>query len=210
MPVLFPDFTDSFVYNNGAYTSLNYPGAATTYAAGINDSGQISGYYQPVSSGDSFGFFDDAGTFTSIEAPGTYQTFVLGLNNLGVVVGYGSPTDGNSAVSFLWQAGQFTLIDPGDSNPEPVAINNNGQLVGVHFPSGERHGFLATPVSSPALQFVPVVPCRLVDTRHTGGPIQAGTSRSFTVPQLGGCDIPSGAAAYSLNVTVVPPGRLGT
>ncbi len=199
----------SFVYNNGGYTSFGYRGAAVTYGVGINDSGETSGYYQPTSSGDSFGFFDDGGTFTSIEAPGTYQTFALGLNNLGVVVGYGSPTDGNSAVSFLWQAGQFTLIYPGDSNPMPYAINNNGQIVGQYAPSGVHHGFLGTPTSSPALQFVPVIPCRLIDTRHTGGAIQGSTSRSFAITQLGGCDIPSAAAAYSLNVTAVPHGPLG-
>jgi hypothetical protein len=59
------------------------------------------------------------------------------------------------------------------------------------------------------IQLTPVTPCRLVDTRQTGGPIQAGTSRSFTVSQLGGCNIPTTAAAYSLNVTAVPHGRLG-
>jgi uncharacterized repeat protein (TIGR03803 family) len=59
------------------------------------------------------------------------------------------------------------------------------------------------------LQLTAVTPCRLVDTRQTGGPIQGGTSRSFTVPQLGSCNIPAAAAVYSLNVTVVPHGHLG-
>ena len=54
-----------------------------------------------------------------------------------------------------------------------------------------------------------VTPCRLVDTRTTGGPIAAGTARDFAVPQLGGCNIPNTAVAYSLNVTAVPSGRLG-
>ena len=54
------------------------------------------------------------------------------------------------------------------------------------------------------IQFTPVTPCRLVDTRQTHDPIQGGTSQSYILPQLGGCDIPSTAAAYSLNVTVVP------
>jgi len=58
-------------------------------------------------------------------------------------------------------------------------------------------------------QLTAITPCRLVDTRQTGGPIQAGTSRDFPVPQLGGCNIPASAAAYSLNVTVVPPAPLG-
>jgi YVTN family beta-propeller protein len=63
-----------------------------------------------------------------------------------------------------------------------------------------------------ALQFVPVTPCRLVDTRsdHGGsGPIQGGTSQSFPIPQEGGCNIPDSATAYSLNVTVVPASVLG-
>jgi len=63
-----------------------------------------------------------------------------------------------------------------------------------------------------ALQFVPVTPCRLVDTRPGqggNGPIPAGTSEDFPIPQLGGCNIPDTAAAYSLNVSVVPASILG-
>jgi len=56
-----------------------------------------------------------------------------------------------------------------------------------------------------AFQFVPVTPCRLVDTRQRGQqPIQGGTTRNFLISQLGGCGIPNNAAAYSLNVTIVP------
>ena len=73
--------------------------------------------------------------------------------------------------------------------------------------------FEANPISaSSALRFVPVVPCRLVDTRNAAGPlggpsIAAGGTRSFTIP--GTCNIPSTALAYSLNLTVVPHGTLG-
>jgi hypothetical protein len=59
-----------------------------------------------------------------------------------------------------------------------------------------------------AWQFTPVTPCRLIDTR-SGDPIQGGTSQSFDLPQLGGCNIPASATAYSLNVTVSPHGSLG-
>jgi len=64
-----------------------------------------------------------------------------------------------------------------------------------------------------ALQFVPITPCRVVDTRGPSGPfggpsLQAGVPRSFTIPS-GPCPgIPSNAAAYSLNVTAVPQGSL--
>ena len=61
---------------------------------------------------------------------------------------------------------------------------------------------------SDPLQFIPVTACRVVDTRGPDGtfggpPIQGGTHRSFPIPQGAG-DIPSTAAAYSLNVRVIP------
>ena len=59
-------------------------------------------------------------------------------------------------------------------------------------------------IFSQAQQFVAATPCRLIDTRLTGGPIPGGTFRSFPIPQEGGCNIPTTAAAYSLNVSVVP------
>ncbi len=60
--------------------------------------------------------------------------------------------------------------------------------------------------------FVPIAPCRLINTRLPNGPfggpfLAANSTRSFTVPN-GGCSIPSNAVAYSLNITVVPPGTL--
>lgn len=62
------------------------------------------------------------------------------------------------------------------------------------------------------LGFVPVTPCRVVDTRNPtgqGGPfVQGGFTRVISVPGIT-CNIPSTAQAFSLNVTVVPHGSLG-
>ena len=60
--------------------------------------------------------------------------------------------------------------------------------------------------------FVPVTPCRVVDTRQAndtfGGPMLAGDStRTFPITQ-GGCGIPSNAIGFSFVLTVVPPGSL--
>jgi uncharacterized repeat protein (TIGR03803 family) len=63
-----------------------------------------------------------------------------------------------------------------------------------------------------ALQFVTVTPCRLVDTRPQNGgsgPIPGGTFQDFPISGAPNCGIPASAAAYSLNVTVVPQGSLG-
>ena len=73
--------------------------------------------------------------------------------------------------------------------------------------------FSSTPpvVGSP-LRFVPVTPCRVVDTRNPvgplGGPSLSAGSRDFPIPSSS-CGIPATALAYSMNVTVVPHGNLG-
>ncbi len=64
-----------------------------------------------------------------------------------------------------------------------------------------------------ALRFVPLAPCRIADTRDPAGPfggpaIAAGQSRDFVIPNSA-CDVPSSAAAYSLNITAVPHSYLG-
>jgi len=67
-------------------------------------------------------------------------------------------------------------------------------------------------VNAPTL-FMPMVPCRIADTRKTvgafGGPaITGGSSRDFAIPDSA-CGIPPNATAYSLNVAVVPAHTLG-
>jgi len=83
----------------------------------------------------------------------------------------------------------------------------DGNLYGTTY-SGGANGLgtvykFTGPTPRPAA-LVPVPPCRVFDTRGSS-PIQGGTWGTFTVPQLGGCNIPSSAIAYSLNVTLVPP-----
>jgi hypothetical protein len=72
---------------------------------------------------------------------------------------------------------------------------------------------LVLTLSAQSLSFVPITPCRVADTRNPagafGGPtMSAGEIRNFVIPNSL-CNIPSTAAAYALNVTVVPHGSLG-
>ena len=76
-------------------------------------------------------------------------------------------------------------------------------------PAGCGTIFSLSGLSPTPNQFVPLVPCRLVDTRsgNGGGPIQGGTFAIFNLPQLSqsqSCGDLSAATAYSLNVTLVP------
>ncbi len=74
------------------------------------------------------------------------------------------------------------------------------------------NGYFGQPGNPGALSFYPVAPCRVADTRNAAGPfggpkLDARATRSFAIP-AGACNIPTTAAAYSMNVTVVPDGQL--
>ncbi len=95
-------------------------------------------------------------------------------------------------------------------NPYALAMDSTMNRVYVANLYSNTVSVIAGAQSSLALQFVPVSPCRLVDTRLSNGPfggpsISGGTSRDFIIPQNVTCSIPATAAAYALNVTLVPP-----
>jgi hypothetical protein len=78
---------------------------------------------------------------------------------------------------------------------------------------GVTVGSAGAQASATELKFIPVMPCRIADTRNAtgafGGPeLAAGVMRTFDVPQSA-CGIPATAVAYSLNATVVPIQSLG-
>ncbi len=113
-----------------------------------------------------------------------------------------------------------TVLDGATNTTTPIAVGDfpsaaavNSVTDQIYVPNQEDYqttnGTVSVIGGATKLQLVNVTPCRLVDTRSSGGPITGGTSRNFPVPQLGGCNIPTTAAAYSLNVTAVPNGTLG-
>ncbi len=108
-------------------------------------------------------------------------------------------------------SGSFTTVRVG-MYPDAVAVDPVRNRVYVAN-WGDGTVSVIAGASSPALQFIPVTPCRLADTRNPKGPfggprLSGGTSRDFAAP-AGGCSIPASAAAYSLNVTAVPSKTLG-
>ena len=81
----------SFLYSGGSYSSISDPlaGSQGTFAEGINDQGQIVGYYYD-SSNVEHGFIDSGGTYTTVDRPGASGTALYGINNAGVIVGQSS------------------------------------------------------------------------------------------------------------------------
>ena len=74
-----------FLYNNGAYTAFDLPGASDTLADAINDAGQIAGTGRYSPGDPYFGFVDTNGALTFFDLPRLGQ--IVGMNDSGVIVG---------------------------------------------------------------------------------------------------------------------------
>jgi YVTN family beta-propeller protein len=114
----------------------------------------------------------------------------------------------------------LTVLDGATNTVTPVAVGDYPNAAAVNSATNQIYvpnqgdDTVSIIGGSTKLQLVNVTPCRVVDTRQATGefggpPITGGTSRSFPLPQNTNCNIPSSAAAYSLNVTVVPKHPLG-
>jgi Bacterial Ig-like domain (group 3) len=169
------------------------PGLATTTTTftftNPVDTGQFSTYTATVTGQGTnkptgtVRFFFGANTFPSSPVPLNSTTGIASTGNA-------FPNAGTYAITAAYS---------GDANNQGSASVPVGQQVNNVAPQ-------------PSLGFVPVTPCRIADTRNStgpfGGPPIAGSqTRNFAIPQSAR-GIPATAAAYSLNVTVVPNGQL--
>jgi YVTN family beta-propeller protein len=105
----------------------------------------------------------------------------------------------------------FTNIEVG-KHPYGLALNSATNRIYVPNYYDDTVSVMdGTPLA--ALRFAPLSqPCRAVDTRPQyggGGPIQGGTFQNFPISGAGTCGVLASAAAYSMNVSVVPQGPLG-
>lgn len=77
-------------------------------------------------------------------------------------------------------------------------------------PTKSHGGVSAQDLTNP-LPFIALAPCRIVDTRGLGAPIQGGVFtggadvRNYDITGI--CGVPASAHAVSLNFTVTPPGQ---
>jgi hypothetical protein len=127
--------------------------------------------------------------YLTVWPTGTTQPLVSTLNSDG-------RTKANAAIVGAGSSGGLSVYVTDDTD---VLLDVSGYFVPAGTPGG--------------LEFYPITPCRVVNTRRVsgtlGGPyMSAGQTRTFPLP-LGGCNIPSNAGAYSLNFTVVPQGLFG-
>lgn len=149
-----------------------------------------------------------AGKFVQCAGSSTaYNCIVAGVNS--------SPIpDGVLAVIALTVSPATTDTSSFVQLQDPMAASPSGTAIPI---AAAGLDVTITPVAVEAppmpTHFVPILPCRIADTRNAngafGGPaIAGGSSRDFVIP-ASSCGIPSTATTYSLNVAVVPNRTLG-
>jgi Bacterial Ig-like domain (group 2) len=174
-----------------------------------------------------------AGAFGGPElAAGVSRSFDIPQSNCGIpatAVAYSL----NVTVVPIKSLGFLTIWPAGQAQPVVSTLNSDGRVkanatitpagtggaVNVYASDATQFildidgYFVPAGTNAAGLEFFPLTPCRIADTRNAtgplGGPFLGGdTGRAFPV-QSSACGIPSTAKAYSLNVTAVPHGSLG-
>jgi hypothetical protein len=154
-------FTNASGINRGYTYNINtrrfarvlIPGVAglgpSLTAAGINNAGDIAGFYNKTSTVVDAFFKTHNGHFSTIAFPGASMTEAFGVNDSGEVVGQYNVGTGNAAVThgFIWRAGQFVSLDIAGASATTInGVNDEGDLVGFYTDAkGNTNGFFALP-----------------------------------------------------------------
>jgi probable HAF family extracellular repeat protein len=131
------------------FTTVDYPGAASTDVRGINNTGEIVGYAQ--NSSGTFGFKYSGGHFTHLPPAPGWRISAHGINDSGVIVGSAHASDDSSTVGFILDGSTYTFFSyPGLDRTYARAIGNDGTVTGYAEDDGFvlNRGFIYHPVTA--------------------------------------------------------------
>jgi len=142
---LVPEFVAACVAQEVRYTHFQVPNSVLTTAIGINNAGDVVGFYS--GNADSGGFTFIAGQFSDFNDPEELlpgSTVPYAINTTGEIVGDYYIGD-NQRRAFLYTGGKFYDIKiPGHVvYSQADGINNSGQIVGMYNGGGGHlwHGY---------------------------------------------------------------------
>jgi hypothetical protein len=136
-----------FNFRTKVFSPVTLPVAADSVTAtGINDEGDISGFYTVGKTTNGFVLEENHHGFTKIQLGAGTNTQALGINEDGVVVGSFVDGAGNMHGFVLSHGLARQIDDPNGAGGTLVnGLNDRGQLVGFFVDdAGNTHGFLAS------------------------------------------------------------------
>ena len=117
-------------------TDLGTLGGTSSFAWGINDSGQVVGWSYTAENAATHAVLWQNGTMTDLGALGGSWSAAVAINSAGQVVGFSYPA-GTAQRAVLWQNGTVTELGTlGGTHSSAIGINDAGQVVGWSSPEG--------------------------------------------------------------------------
>jgi probable HAF family extracellular repeat protein len=114
------------------FQAIDFPGAATTWAFGINNCGDVVGFYFDAN-GNQHGFlFNKKDGFKTIDVPGAAATSLFGINDERDVVGGWSDNSGILHGVLIRGEKLVPINFPGGVDTVAFGINNEGDVVGAY------------------------------------------------------------------------------
>jgi uncharacterized membrane protein len=147
------DYGHGFVYANGRFTNVDFPGAAhgeQTLARGISAAGRVVGTYLDRAY-VTHGFMLAKGNYMTVDVPGSRETVAAGVNGADEIIGHFSYPAGYGP-GFQWRQGRVTVIDftrvvPGASLTVPCGINDAGLIVGYYTAADAKYHVTGGPAT---------------------------------------------------------------
>ena len=137
-------------YAQFTYAPINVPGATATEARGINNSGEVVGFYQTTTCANTDvrvptcptkGFKLVNGTYVKVMVPKAVSTAIMGVNDYGDLTGFYKKSDG-SEHGFIWyHTNVVRTIDFQPNITVPWGINKGGIVVGGFWGTGQNGTF---------------------------------------------------------------------
>lgn len=127
----------------GLLTNIDYPGGTDTFALGINDHGNVTGYFNRNHRSPRGYVLFGNGTFSPpISNPDAYAgiTYPRGINNLNTLCGY-STVSPLVEHGFVYSHGIFTDVVVDNLNTYIMKVNDAGNFCGVTS-DGLAHAFI--------------------------------------------------------------------
>jgi hypothetical protein len=123
-------------------TIIDMPGAARTRVTGMNDAGDVVGFYG-FGTAVNFAFVRNRhGEYLDVSPPGALTATAAGINDQGVIVGAYRPAGSTISIGYQLENGVYTpIVFPGATITDPQDINERGEICGRYVSGGVQHGF---------------------------------------------------------------------